>query len=307
MDRFEDLRAFVLVVESGNLTRAARAMQVATSAVSRRVRDLEARLGTQLLQRTTRHMRLTPAGEQFYNRAKDILAALEEAETEAGDSGRHLKGGLRIAVPVSFGHAHLTPILLDFARDHPDLSLDVDFSDRFVDLIREGHDLAIRIGQLDDSTLIARKLAEVRTVLAASPEFWDRHGRPERPEDLEGLPALRYSGGSERNAPLSCRVGGKETEVDVDWVMRASSGEFLCSAAEAGLGMTMGPSFIMRDAVESGRLEPVLTELGWPTVTIWALYPETRHLSARARTFIDFVAERIGPKPSWEDFLPPAD
>ena len=304
MDRFEDLRAFVQVVESGTLTRAARSLQVATSAVSRRIKDLEQRLGTQLLQRTTRQMRLTPAGEAFHARARDILAALEEAENEAGDAARALAGPLRIAAPLSFGHAHLTPILIEFAKAHPDVTLDIDLSDRFVDLVAEGHDLAVRIGRLEDSSLIARKLADVRVVAAAAPAFWARYGTPKLPEDLNNLPAMRYTGGASRlDAVPGRRPDGSHCEISLDWIMRSTNGELLRDAAIAGLGLVLQPSFIIRDAVIRGDLVPVLTDHEWPPVTIHVVYPETRHLSARARAFIEFTRTRIGPKPAWEDFL----
>ena len=304
MDRFEDLRAFVQVVESGNLTRAARTLRIATSAVSRRIKELEGRLGTQLLQRTTRQMRLTPSGERFHARAQDILAALDEAEAEAGCATRTLSGPLRITAPLTFGQAHLAPILIEFARAHPDLYLDVDLSDRFVDLVAEGHDLAIRIGQLEDSSLIARKLADVRMVVAAAPDFWKQHGMPKAPEDLGSLPALRYTGGGRRSETVTCRkTDGTACELSLNWVMSSTNGELLRDAAIAGLGVVLEPSFIARDAVIRGDLVPVLTEHVWPEVTIYVVYPQTRHLSARARAFIDFARTRIEPQPGWEDFL----
>lgn len=304
MDRFEDLRAFVQVVESGNLTRAAKTLKVATSAVSRRIKDLEERLGTQLLQRTTRQMRLTSSGEQFHTRARDILAALDEAEAEVGDATRILSGPLRIAAPLSFGHAHLTPILIDFAKEHPELHLDVDLSDRFVDLVAEGHDLAIRIGRLQDSSLIARKLADVRVVAAAAPAFWARFGIPQHPKDLDGLPSLRYSGGATRSETLTCQMtDGTACEITPDWVMSSTNGELLRDAAASGLGFVLQPSFILRDAVVRGDLVPALIDCDWPKITIYAVYPQTRHLSARARAFIDFARSRIGPRPEWEDFI----
>ena len=307
MDKFEDLRAFVQVVESGNLTRAAKSLQVATSAVSRRIKDLEGRLGTQLLQRTTRQMRLTSSGEVFHARAREILQALEEAEAEAGDSARALSGPLRIAAPLSFGQAHLTGILIDFAREHSGVHLDVDLSDRYVDLVSEGYDLAVRIGRLKDSSLVSRKLAEVRMVAVASPEFWKRHGMPGRPRDLSGLPALRYSASSQVGDKLRCRdAGGDRYEITVDWVMSATNGELLCHAAIAGLGFAIEPSFIVRDAVIRGELVPALLDCHWPTAPIQMVYPETRHLTARARAFIEFTAARIGSRPAWEDFLEPA-
>ena len=304
MDRFEDLRTYVQVVESGSLTRAAETLGVATSAVSRRVRDLETRLGVQLLQRTTRQMSMTAAGERFHTRAIDVLNALDAAEAEAGDAAQALKGPLRIAAPLSFGQSHLGPILIDFIRAHPDVDLDVDLSDRFVDLVAEGHDLAIRIGPgLRDSSLVARKLCDVRLVLAASPGFWAEHGDPARPEDLAHMPGLIYRG-SERGAVLPYIMpDGREGTIEINASVRATNGDFLCAVAAAGLGWVVQPSFIAARALEEGILVPRLLDVTWPGVSIFAVYPETRHLSARARAFIDFVRERIGPRPDWEAVL----
>jgi DNA-binding transcriptional LysR family regulator len=303
MDRFEDLRAFVQAVESGSLTRAAETLQVATSAVSRRIKELEARLGTQLLQRTTRQMRLTAAGETFHARAVEILQALDEAETEAGCQSRTLTGPLRIAAPLSFGHSHLAPILVEFARAHPGLELDVDFSDRVVDLVAEGHDLAVRIGNLRDSTLVTRKLLEVRMVVAAAPDFWQRHGVPKQAPDLGRLPGLCYTGSERVDAWRYVEPQGASGVVRMKALMRSTNGGFLRDAAIAGLGVVLQPSFILHDAVRAGRLEPVLTDHRWPTVAIHVVYPQTRHLSARARAFIDALRSRLGPRPDWESFL----
>lgn len=303
MDRFETLKAFVQVVESGSLTKAADALKVATSAVSRRIKELEERLGTQLLQRTTRQMRLTAAGETFHTRALQILQAMEEAEAEAGEQSRALSGPLRIAAPLSFGQSHLSPMLLDFLADQPGIQLDVDFSDRMIDLVAEGHDLAIRIGNLRDSSLIARKLAEVRLVVAAAPGFWDRHGRPETPAMLTALPALCYTGSERVDTWPYIAPDGSRGEIETNVAMRATNGQFLRDAAIQGQGIIMQPSFILQDAVEAGTLEPVFTDHHWPTVTIFLVYPQTRHLSARARALMDYLQDRIGARPDWEGFL----
>ena len=303
MDRFEDLRAFVQAVESGSLTRAAEALQVATSAVSRRIKELEGRLGTQLLQRTTRQMRLTAAGESFHARAVEILQALEEAETEAGCQSRTLTGPLRIAAPLSFGRSHLSPILVDFARAHPGLELDVDFSDRVVDLVAEGHDLAVRIGNLRDSSLIARKLLDVRAVVAAAPGFWDRHGVPTDPRALGEFPALCYTGSERIDSWRYTDPKGGAGVVHMRAAMRSTNGGFLRDAAIAGLGIVMQPSFLLHDAVRVGQLVPVLCDHRWPTVAIHVVYPQTRHLSARARALIDTLRARLGSRPDWEDFI----
>lgn len=303
MDRFEDLRAFVQVVESGSLTRAAQALQVATSAVSRRIKELESRLGAQLLQRTTRQMRLTAAGETFHSRAVEILQSLAEAEVEAGDQGRSLAGPLRVAAPLSFGHSHLTPILIDFAASHPELDLDVDLSDRMVDLIAEGLDLAIRIGTLRDSTLVARKLATVRTVVVGAPSFWAERGRPVSAADLARYPLLRYTGSVATDRVTFRNSDGQLETVELSSALRSNNGDLLIDAAVAGLGYSISPSFIAQRACEAGLLEPVLTDHPWPTIAIHVVFPQTRHLSARARALIDFLRERIGPTPDWETFI----
>lgn len=303
MDRFEDLRAFVQTVESGNLTRAADALQVATSAISRRIRDLEGRLGVQLLQRTTRQMRLTAAGERFHARAAAILQALEEAEIEAGCQSRTLTGSLRIAAPLSFGQSHLSPILVEFAAAHPGLDLDIDFSDRQVDLVAEGYDLAIRIGVLRDSSLIARKLADVRMAIVGAPEFWARHGQPAAPDDLGALPALCYTGSERGDSWRWAAPDGRHGTVTVQAGLRATNGDFLRDAAAAGLGIALLPSFIIHRDVAEGRLVPVLTDHRWHTAAIHAVYPQTRHLPARARAFIELLRTRLGPRPAWEAFL----
>ncbi|MEM7744831.1 MAG: LysR family transcriptional regulator [Pseudomonadota bacterium] len=305
MDRFETLRAFVQVIESGSLTRAADTLGVATSAVSRRLKELEAHLGTQLMQRTTRQLRLTAAGENFHIRAQAILQALEEAEAEAGREARALSGVLRIAAPVSFGTSQLGPILIAFTEANPDLTLDVDFSDRMVDLVAEGHDLAVRIGNLEDSSLIARRITDIRMVVAAAPAFWDKHGRPERPEELEQLPALCYTGTDRQDRWSYTTPDGRPGTMQARVAMRATNGTFLTDAAIAGRGIVMQPSFIVHEAVETGALEPVLCDYAWPRLTIQAVYPQTRHLSARARAFIDFLRSSIGSRPSWEGFLDP--
>lgn len=303
MDRFEDLRAFVQTVESGNLTRAAETLQVATSAVSRRIKELESRLGTQLLQRTTRQMRLTAAGETFHARAVAILQALEEAEAEAGSQNRRLHGPLRIAVPLAFGRSHLTPILVEFARAHPGLELDVDFSDRLVDLVAEGHDLAVRIGNLRDSSLIARKLVDVQTAVVAAPDFWRRHGMPATPDDLGALPALCYTGSERVDNWRYTAPDGTTGSVQMKPCMRSTSGDFLRDAAAAGLGVVILPSFIIHRHVADGRLVPALTGHRWHTAAIHVVYPQTRHLSARARAFIEILRTRLGNRPDWEEFL----
>jgi DNA-binding transcriptional LysR family regulator len=303
MDRFEDMRCFVHVVDRGSVTRAAEALGVAPSAVSRRIKDLETRLGTQLLQRTTRRMRVTEAGRSFHARCQRLLTDLDEAEAEASDGQAALAGGLRVAAPVSFGVAHLTPILIDFLRAHPRVKLDIDFSDRVVDLVGEGFELAVRIGALRDSTLIARKLADVRVVVCAAPALLAERGTPAHPDELSDWPALCYTGSDRPELWRYRATDGTEGAVEMKARLLAGNGGVLRDAAIAGEGVIMQPSFVVHKAVERGRLMPILGDFSWQEIAIYIVYPQTRHLSARARAFIDFLRSRIGPKPYWEAFL----
>lgn len=303
MDRFEDLRCFVQVVDRGSVTGAARAMRLAPSAVSRRIKELEARLGTQLLLRTTRRMSVTEAGRAFHDRAQRILADLDEAETEVSDRQAALRGRLRLAAPLTFGVAHLTPIIVDFMRRQPEVEIDVDFSDRVVDLVAEGFELAVRIGSLRDSSLIARKIADVEDVVCAAPALVERLGRPEHPEALRDWPALCYSG-SERADIWRWRApDGTSGAIQMKVRLRANNGGVLRDAAIAGMGVAREPSFIVWKAIERGELVPLLRGHRWNELAIYTAYPPTRHLSARARAFIEFARQRIGPRPYWETCL----
>ncbi|MDT8345185.1 MAG: LysR family transcriptional regulator [Thermohalobaculum sp.] len=303
MDRFEDMRCFVQVADQGSVTRAADAMGIAPSAVSRRLKELELRLGVQLLARTTRRMSLTEAGQTFCERARRILADVDEAESEVSDRSRMLAGQLRIAAPLTFGVAHLSPIITEFVSAHPEIAVDVDLSDRIVDLVGEGFDLAVRIGALRDSSLVARKICDVRVAVAAAPGFLDRHGRPARPEDMRDWPALAYVGSERADIWRFQRPDGTEGAVQMPVRMRANNGTVLRQAAAAGLGVVIQPSFILCEAVAAGQLEPILTDHRWPEIAIYAVYPQTRHLSAKARAFIDFLRARIGIRPVWEAAL----
>jgi DNA-binding transcriptional LysR family regulator len=303
MDRFEDMRCFVQVVGRGSVTKAADALRVAPSAVSRRIKELEARLGTQLLNRTTRRMSLTEAGRTFHARCQRILADLDEAEAEASDQHGALKGSLRVAAPLAFGAAHLTPIIIDFMRENPGVEMDLDFSDRVVDLVAEGFEMAIRIGTLRDSSLIARKLVNVRIVACAAPALLAERGMPSHPDQLKDWPALCYTG-SERTDIWRYRApDGSTGSVAMQVRMLANNGAVLCDAAIAGEGVILQPSFHVHKAVARGHLVPILCDFGWPEIAIYTVYPQTRHLSARARALIDFVRDRVGPKPYWETFL----
>ena len=300
MDKFEDLQAFVAVVEAGSFTAAAERLGSAKSAVSRRVSALEERLGVQLLRRTTRVLNLTETGQSFYDHSARILADLDEAEAAVQLEHGELSGTLRVALPLSFGVRHLCKPIAAFSKRHPKLHFDLDLNDRRIDLLEEGMDLAIRIGRLSDSTMIARKLFEVRTVIAASPHYLKSPGTPLRPEELSDHDCLVYSNLSDPDKWTWKDANGKEHVVKVNTVLRASSGDFLANAAAHGLGIVIQPTFLAAEAIRQGNLVPILQDYEWPVTPAYAVYPPTRHLSYRVRTFIDFLVERFADTPHWD-------
>jgi DNA-binding transcriptional LysR family regulator len=298
MSDFDDILAFIRVVESESYTKAARRLGISKSMVSRRVARLEGKFGTRLLIRSTRGLTPTEAGRAFAERAAHALAELEEAEAAVAEGEREPSGALRIATPLSFGSMHLGPALAEFAQQYARISLDVSFSDRFVDLVEDGFDAAIRIGVLKDSSLIGRKLSPIRALLAASPDYLARHGRPATPRDLLHHRCLIYSGpGSDEQWRF--RTGERWLAIKPSGPFRADNGEVLRDAAVAGLGITALPSFILSPALESGALEPILTDFALPERGLYVL----RHAGPpplRLRLLIDFLAARFGPEPYWD-------
>jgi DNA-binding transcriptional LysR family regulator len=300
MDRFEDLQAFVAVVEAGSFTAAANRLDIAKSAISRRVSALEERLGVQLLRRTTRRLNLTDTGESFYEHSSRILADLEEAEAAVAQEHGELRGNLRVALPLSFGVRHMSQPIAEFSELHPRVSFDLDLNDRRIDLLADGVDLAIRIGRLADSTLIARRLFEAHTVLCASPDYLERHGIPQTPDDLPDHDCLVYGNLPDPGKWACTDRHGERHKVDITATLTASSGDFICGAAAAGLGLALQPTFIAGDAISRGELQPVLTDYKWPVTSAYAVYPPTRHLSYRVREFIDFLADKFSGTPYWD-------
>ncbi len=300
MDRFAELATFVHVVDAGGISRAAEREGIAKSAVSRRLVDLERRLGAQLLTRTTRQLTPTEVGRGFYDRCRTLLADLEEAEWAVADSHRAVGGTLRIAVPVTFGVMHLGPLLTEFMQAHPAMEVDVDFSDRRVNVIEEGYDLALRIGRLHESSMVARRICAIEHAVAASPGYLASHGTPRTPRELARHRCLRYS--LEPNgARWSYRApDGTRGEIELEASVTASNGEFLRDAAIAGHGIVREPTFIIYRAIRDGELVPLLPDHHWSSIALHAVYPPTRRLARRVRVFIDFLAERLGDAPYWD-------
>ena len=300
MDRFADMRMFVAVVDAGSISGAAERLEVAKSAVSRRLTDLEARLGAELLHRATRRLGLTDSGRAFFERAQRILADLEEAEQAVSQAHGAIRGRLKVALPLSFGLLHLAGLINEFLGLHPEVEFDLDFNDRQIDLMQEGFDLAIRIARLPDSSLIARKLAPIRHALCASPDYLARHGTPARADDLASHAGLVYSNLANPGLWSYVRPDGQPGSVQVPVKLRANNGDFLCRAAIAGQGVILHPTFYLSDAIRTGELVPLLTDHAWPELNAYALYPPTRHLSRRVRAFVDFLAEKLAGEPDWD-------
>jgi len=302
MNRLLEMEIFVRVVDAGSISGAADRLNLAKSAVSRRLAELERRLGVRLLNRTTRRLSLTAAGGAFYDRCAGILADVADAEQTVADADAELSGQLRLAAPLSFGIGHLGAAINDFMRQHPGVTFDLDLNDRQIDLVEEGYDLGIRITNLADSSLRARRLARIRSVVCASPDYWDEHGRPTHPQDLKRHTALRYSNARRRGWSWTAPDGSRGS-VTVPVAMTANNGEFLVQTAAGGFGVVQTPVFIAYQRIESGTLEPVLTDYRWGDIGAYAVYPPTRHLSRRVRVFIDFLAERFGDEPYWDRCL----
>jgi DNA-binding transcriptional LysR family regulator len=300
MDRFADMQMFSRVVEAGSISGAAQQLDIAKSAVSRRLAELESRLGAQLLHRTTRRLNLTDSGRAFLERAQSILADLDEAEAAVSQAHTALKGRLRVALPLSFGLLHLAPLIEEFMALHPDVEFDLDFNDRQIDLMQEGFDLAIRIANLPDSSMIARRLSPIRHLLSASPAYLAKHGTPTQPQDLQHHVCLAYSNLANPGVWHYRTSDGVTGSVQVPVKLKANNGDFLCQAALTGHGLILHPTFYLREALHSGALVPVLTDIVWPELNAYAVYPPTRHLSSRVRALVDFLAQRFAGEPEWD-------
>ena len=300
MDRFEDMQTFNAVVETGSFTAAADRLAADKSVVSRRVSALEKRLGVQLLRRTTRTLNLTDTGRSFYARSARILADLEEAESAVAQEHGELRGRLRVALPLSFGIRHMGAPIDAFKNQHPGVCFDLDLSDRWLDLVQEDIDVAIRIGSLEDSSLIARRLFKSRLLVCASKAYIEAHGEPRTPEDLAEHQCLTYSNLETPDEWTWFDGHGRQRTVRVPVAMSANNGDLLAQAGADGLGISMQPTFIAHEYVRSGALVPILTSTNWPQTTAWAVYPPARHLSYRVREFIDFLVGYFSETPYWD-------
>ena len=298
MDRFHAITAFVKVVETGSFARAADRLDVSVSSVSRQVTELEAHLDARLLNRTTRRLSLTEAGRAFHERCVQLLADLEEAEATAGAGTAAPRGTLRISAGVTFGTAHLAPAAAAFMARHPQMRLDVELSDRVVDLVDEGFDAAVRIGAVGGQNLVGRRVGTSQLVCCAAPEYVARHGEPRSPDDLARHACLLYEYAPQRDQwSFGDRAGG-ERRVRVAGPVHANSGAFLAALAVAGVGIAYEPDFIVGADLAAGRLVPLLRGFPPAATPIHVVYPSRRHLSAKVRAFAEFLQERFA-RPAW--------
>ena len=300
MDRFENMETFIKVVDAGSMSAAADRMGVAKSAVSRRLKELEGHLGVELFHRTTRRLNLTDTGRTFYQQAVRILEDVLEAELATTQAHGELQGSLKIALPMSFGIMHMGPAINDFLQEHPKIEFDLDFNDREVDLIQEGFDLAIRIANLPDSSLIARRLAPIQQVVFASPDYLDHYGTPKSPDELQHHQCLAYSLINDHKTWRFQDNNSQEIKISITPHLKASVGEFLRDAAVNGHGISVLPTFIVYKEIENGALVPILTDYIPNPISAYAIYPQTRHLSQRVRQFVDFLVKRFEGVPYWD-------
>lgn len=298
MDRLQQLRIFTRVVEAGGFTAAAEKLGLSRALVSKGVIELERALGVRLLERTTRQVRPNEAGLAYAEKASRILAELEEADLAVRALNRDPRGTLKLNAPLSFGMLHLKPVIADYLNAYPEVSLSVDLTDRFVDLIEEGYDLAIRIGQLADSSLMARRIAPARILLCASPDYLKSRGMLKMPADLAQHDCLIYGTQLRGEWVLSGPQG--EERVRVAGRLASSNGDLLACAAADGLGVALLPTFITGPWLQTGKLQRILPDWSPHALAIHAVYPPNRHLAAKVRLFIDVLVAHFGARPQWD-------
>ena len=297
MDRLDEIRAFTAVAEARSFTQGARRLEVSPAQISKLVARLENRLDARLLNRTTRDVSLTDTGQAYLERARELLEGFDALQSSVRDQGGP-SGTLKISAPVSFGKGQLTPALLDFAAAYPAVAIDVAFADRIVNLVEEGFDVAVRIGHLTDSSLVAKRLAAVRMVTCASPAYLATHGTPVALEDLAGHEAILDTNAREATT-WTFGPHGDRREVRVHGRLRFNGAEACVAAAVAGFGVTRTPAFAAADDLRAGRIVPLLCSAEPELIHVHAVYPHARHLAAKVRAFVDFLAKRYAGEPAW--------
>lgn len=293
MDRLDAMRLFVRVAELGSFSAVAQQLGVARSVVTRQIAALETHLGVKLMARSTRRLALTSAGSAYLEKCRVILNLVEAAEADVAEERLTPRGNIRISLPLSFGLKRLAPLLLDFSQRYPEVALDMDYSDRRVNLIEEGIDLSIRITRRLEPGDVARKIGVGHMLAVASPEYLARHGRPQHPSELAHHECLGYTAGA-AGQNWQFMVDGQLASFPVRSRINANNGEVLTEAAAQGLGITLQPDFIADSFLAAGRVEAILTDFPVPELGIYAMLPSNRHVPHRVRVLMDFLAASIG-------------
>lgn len=299
MDTLTSMKVFAAVVDGGSFASAADRLDISRAMASKHVSHLEEHLGTRLLQRTTRKLMLTEIGSVYYERCVQILADVAEAEEGAAHFSETPRGTLRLTVPVSFGVLHMGPLISEYLKRYPEVRIDILMADRRVDLIEEGLDLALRIGALTESGLIAKRLGSDRVAVCAAPDYFERHGVPTTPEDLVRHNCLTYSYATSGDEWRLTGPDGTVHTVKVSGSLRASNGDMTKLGALDGVGIIRQPLFLIGDDLRAGRLVEVLKDYRSQELGIYALYPSRKHLSAKVRVFVDFLAETFALRSEW--------
>lgn len=300
MDNLSAMEVFVRVVQEQSFTAAARRLNLSPSATSRQVSGLEDRLGVRLLNRTTRSVSLTEEGAAFFERCTRILADVEEAELAVSALHAAPRGTLRVNAPVGLGRLHVAPLVPEFLQRYPELRLDLTLIDRFIDPVEEGADVVVRVGELRDTSLIARKLAPNRRMVVGSPEYFARAGMPATPADLRHHNCLAYTYRASRHEWFFQGPEGPQT-VSISGTLESNHSEALHTAVLRGLGLALLPLWIVWPDLHAGRLVEALPDYRTPDSAIHAIYAHNRHLSPKVRAFVDFLAECFGRQTAWTD------
>ena len=301
LDRLTGMQVFARVAALGSLSAAARALGMSPTMATKHVAAIEERLGVRLLLRTTRRLTLTEAGRRYLESIERILAEVEEAEATAAAERVEARGTLRVNAPLSFGVREIAPLLAEFARQHPAVTVDLGLSDRFVDLVEEGWDVAVRIGRMLDSAMIARRLAPCRMAVCGSPGYLAARGRPTRVEELSGHNCLSYTLSRTQTGGRWLFGADGRVGVPIRGNLRASNGDALVAATLAGQGLIYEPTFLVSDALKAGRLAALaLDEAFIELPGIFAVHPASRLPPAKVRAFVDFLAQRFGGVPPWD-------
>ncbi|HKK06924.1 MAG TPA: LysR family transcriptional regulator [Gammaproteobacteria bacterium] len=301
MDRLTAMRVFVHVVEMGSFSAASARLGMSRAAASKYVSQLESQLGGRLLHRTTRHVSTTESGRLYYERCREILHNLEEADGVVSGLSQEPSGTLRVSAPTNFASLHLAPLVARFMRDYPAVKVEMVCTDRYVDLVDEGFDMAVRVSNAPDSNLIARYLTRCRHVIVASPDYLANHPAPKTPDDLRDHACLLFAHTAGAIWPFA--KDGKDYSVKIKEVFKSNNPDLLTEAAIAGMGVTMLPTFNSSDAIRRGELKMLLEDYDLLDLPIYAIYASRRFLPAKTRLFIDYLKEHLSDPPYWDHVL----